>query len=201
MLATIRAPAGLASVRQLLVAHRYWRTKGIRSDLVILNVKAHSYAQELHDQLTTIAMASGEGGVLERPGGVFIRRADVLSAEDIALLRTTARIHVICDGVGLGEIVAANILNHAALARLGTDEASVDALPGVSGAVRSGEFDGSLASAHPNGFGGLTDASDFVVDVAGERVPPAPWANVIANPSVGFCITERGGGFTWAENS
>ena len=62
-------------------------------------------------------MASGEGGVLERPGGVFIRRADILSPEDIALLRTTARIHVICDGVGLGEIVAANILSHATLAR------------------------------------------------------------------------------------
>src|SRR6185503_2122311 len=28
VLATIRTPAGLASVRQLLVAHRYWRMKG-----------------------------------------------------------------------------------------------------------------------------------------------------------------------------
>ncbi|MGE5732051.1 MAG: glucoamylase family protein, partial [Gemmatimonas sp.] len=82
VLATVRASAGLASVRQLLVAHKYWRTKGIRSDLVILNAKPHSYAQELQDQLVTMAMASSEGGVIERPGGVFIRRADVLSAED-----------------------------------------------------------------------------------------------------------------------
>ena len=65
VLATIRAPAGLASVRQLLVAHKYWRTKGVRSDLVILNTKAHSYAQELHDQLTTIEMASGESSGTE----------------------------------------------------------------------------------------------------------------------------------------
>jgi hypothetical protein len=56
-----------------------------------------------------MAMASSEGGGLERPGGVFIRRADLLSADDVALLRTTARIHVLCDGVGLGEIVAANL--------------------------------------------------------------------------------------------
>ena len=91
VLATIRAVAGVASVRQLLAAHRYWRTKGIRSDLVILNAKPHSYAQELHDQLMTIAM-SGEGGVLEKPGGVFVRRADSLSAEETALLRATARI-------------------------------------------------------------------------------------------------------------
>ena len=32
-------------------------------------------------------------------------------------------------------------------------------------------------------------------------MPPAPWANVIANPRAGFIVTERGAGFTWAENS
>ena len=36
---------------------------------------------------------------------------------------------------------------------------------------------------------------------AATSVPPAPWANVIANPRGGFLVTERGGGFTWAENS
>jgi hypothetical protein len=34
--------------------------------------------RNFQDQLVTMAMASSEGGVLERPGGVFIRRADVL---------------------------------------------------------------------------------------------------------------------------
>jgi cyclic beta-1,2-glucan synthetase len=35
----------------------------------------------------------------------------------------------------------------------------------------------------------------------GDRVPPAPWSNVVATPHGGFVVTERGGGFTWAENS
>jgi len=52
-----------------------------------------------------------------------------------------------------------------------------------------------------NGFGGLTTAGDYRIDVVGDRVPPAPWANVIANPLGGFVVTERGGGFSWAENS
>ena len=42
---------------------------------------------------------------------------------------------------------------------------------------------------------------DYEIRVRGDRVPPAPWANVIANPHGGFVVTERGGGFTWAENS
>ena len=197
VLATIREPAGLASVRQLLVAHRYWRSKGIRSDLVILNTKTHSYAQELHDQLTTMAMSSGEGGVLERPGGVFIRRADLLTADDTTLLRAIARVHVACDGVGLGEIVAANLLDYAKRVRA----ESADFVGDADFAAHTLPEELSSVSPPPNGYGELTETGDYMIDVGGDRVPPAPWANVIANPDIGFCVTERGGGFAWAENS
>jgi cyclic beta-1,2-glucan synthetase len=37
--------------------------------------------------------------------------------------------------------------------------------------------------------------------VRGDLVPPAPWSNVVANPHGGFVVSERGTGFTWAENS
>ena len=33
------------------------------------------------------------------------------------------------------------------------------------------------------------------------ELPPAPWANVIANPEFGFLVSESGGGYTWAANS
>ena len=32
-------------------------------------------------------------------------------------------------------------------------------------------------------------------------LPPAPWINVVANPAVGFLISEGGAGYTWAGNS
>jgi len=197
VLATIRSPAGLASVRQLLVAQRYWRTKGIRADVVIVNTMAYSYAHELHDQLMAAAMASAEDGVLERPGGVFIRRAESVSPSDIALLRAIARIHVVCDGVGLGEIVAANVVAHSAR----VSGAVAVPPPRTIGAVRSPVVDPPPSSLHANGYGALTETGDYAVGVAGDCVPPAPWANIIANPAIGFCVTERGGGFAWAENS
>ncbi len=52
-----------------------------------------------------------------------------------------------------------------------------------------------------NGIGGLTADGDYRIHVHGDHIPPAPWANVIANPHGGFVVTERGGGFTWAGNS
>jgi len=60
---------------------------------------------------------------------------------------------------------------------------------------------GTPAEVPFNGFGGLTAEGDYEIHLAGDRVPPAPWANVIANPHGGFVVTERGGGFAWAENS
>ena len=30
---------------------------------------------------------------------------------------------------------------------------------------------------------------------------PAPWINVIANPTFGFQVSESGAGYTWSENS
>jgi cyclic beta-1,2-glucan synthetase len=32
-------------------------------------------------------------------------------------------------------------------------------------------------------------------------VPPAPWANVVANEHGGFIVSERGSGSTWAGSS
>ena len=52
-----------------------------------------------------------------------------------------------------------------------------------------------------NGFGGVTADGDYLVRVRGDDVPPAPWANVIANAQGGFLVSERGAGCTWVENS
>jgi cyclic beta-1,2-glucan synthetase len=52
-----------------------------------------------------------------------------------------------------------------------------------------------------NGFGGLDANGNYSIRVDDSRLPPAPWANVIANEQGGFCITERGAGCAWAENA
>ena len=192
VLGTINDVVGLPSVRQLLSAHQYWRSKGVRCDLVILNAKAPSYIQDLQDQITTMVVSSSEGGVIETPGGVFVRRADVLADDDVALLRAMAAIHIVCDGVGLGEIVGALDGQRGPSAGWGEP---------VPRAVRRAAPAADERAAQGNGYGALTDAHDYAIAVRGAHLPPAPWANVVANPNAGFCVTERGGGFTWVENS
>src|SRR5205823_4853400 len=52
-----------------------------------------------------------------------------------------------------------------------------------------------------NGLGGLTGDGDYEIRLRADLLPPAPWANVVANPHGGFVVTERGAGFAWAGNS
>ncbi len=52
-----------------------------------------------------------------------------------------------------------------------------------------------------NGIGGVTAEGDYLMRLQGDELPPAPWANVVANPHGGFIVTERGGGNTWSGNS
>ena len=53
-----------------------------------------------------------------------------------------------------------------------------------------------------NGIGGFAqDGREYVLHLDGDRQPPAPWINVIANPDFGFSVSETGAGSTWAFNS
>ncbi|MGH7584623.1 MAG: glucoamylase family protein, partial [Gemmatimonadales bacterium] len=105
LLATIDAEEGLPTLRQLLIAHQYWRRRGLAVDLVILNERPATYLQELADRIAVAIHAVGEAGVLDRPGGVFVRRRDLMHPEDLLMLRASARVHIACDGRSLGRIL------------------------------------------------------------------------------------------------
>ncbi len=53
-----------------------------------------------------------------------------------------------------------------------------------------------------NGFGGFSeDGREYITVPDVDRPTPAPWINVIANPSFGFQCATDGGGYTWFGNS
>ncbi len=53
-----------------------------------------------------------------------------------------------------------------------------------------------------NGTGRFdTGAREYAITLDGNRCTPAPWVNVVANPSFGFMVSAEGGGYTWSVNS
>ncbi len=182
-------------VRQLVQAHAFWRIKGLAVDLVIWNEDQSGYRQDLQDQIMGLIAAGTEAQVVDRPGGIFVRRPDQMSDEDRILLQTVARVVIDDSGGTLADQIE----------RRGRIEPSIPPLR----PVRGGPAETHIAIettrrdlTYFNGLGGFTpDGHEYVITTAPGRVTPAPWSNVLANPYFGTVVSESGGAYTWCENA
>jgi cyclic beta-1,2-glucan synthetase len=181
-------------VRQLIRGHEYLRLKGLTIDLVILNDHPPSYAQELQDGLLAMIRSSGSQGLQDKPGGVFLRRTDIMPEADRILLHAAARVVIVPERGTLAEQLTRREIEETLPADFvprGPQRAYSEA------AVETPEL------SFFNGLGGFSpDGREYVTILRAGQWTPAPWANVIANEhDFGFQVTETGGGYTWSVNS
>ena len=183
-------------VRQLLRAHEYWRLKGVPADLVILNAKGTSYAQDLQQSVEAMVRSSQSAVGHEthgEHGSVFMLREDLLPPQDLVLLRSAARVLILANRGTLSEQVV----------RLERSR------PGPVPPRRRPPREKSETLSPPaldlefwNGLGGFTpDGREYVTVLGKGQWTPAPWINVVANPAFGFQVSESGSGYTWSVNS
>jgi cyclic beta-1,2-glucan synthetase len=188
---------GTALVRQLLMAHEYWRMKQLAVDLVILNDRASSYIQDLQIALETLvrtSRSSVQPGAAPARGAVFVLRADLIPQGTRALLLSVARAVLVGRNGTLSEqldrpsVAVAPRVRAPSLARVPPAEA-VPRPPGVDL-----EFF--------NGLGGFAHGGrEYVTVLDPGRAIPAPWINVVANPRFGFQVSVEGASATWSLNS
>ena len=192
-------------VEEAVRAHAYWRRKGLRCDLVVWNEDSGGYRGETHDAILAAIARAGEDDLLDRPGGVFVRRVEQFAEADRNLVLALARV-VLSDKAGpLAEQVggpkrgktrpAAPPLVVQPRRKLAASAAAAEADPAAELRSRPGLL-------FRNGLGGFTpDGKEYVVTIAPETPTPAPWSNVIANDDFGTLVTESGGGYTWRTNA
>ncbi|MEJ7747282.1 MAG: glycosyl transferase family 36 [Luteimonas sp.] len=196
VLLKVGSQAGLERVDELLLAQRYWQSRRLGADLVLLNTSGDGAdalqkllderVQRQSEQLKSISgAASAEVFALcdsdlddaLRTGLASAARVVLDAAENMPDIHTDHR----------GSAAAPPFAASAAKAAEATPPAS-----GVARAPR--EFD--------NGLGGFIDAGRaYEITLDGERCTPLPWINVIANPCFGFVASAEGGGYTWSINS
>ncbi len=180
-------------VRQALLAHQYWRSKGFECDLVILNTKPSAYASELDGRLRMLLRTGHALQLQDRPAGVHLRVADQLPPEVANLLDSVSRAVLTGDSGPIGLQLSLRAV-HEAL----PDELTPTAAPASDPAPR---FERPVLE-DDNGYGGFDPATgEYVIVLEGERTTPAPWVNVLANPEFGALVSEAGIGCTWARNS
>jgi cellobiose phosphorylase len=180
-------------VRQLVRAHSYWRMKGLTVELVILHEDVSVYRQALQEQITSLISSGIEAQMLDKPGGIFVRRLEQIPHDDRTLLQAAARV-VLDDEKGtLAEQLQHRSVLEPVLPALAPTRARVG---GVPAPLPPREL------LFPNGFGGFTrDGHEYVITLQPGQMTPAPWVNVLANPYFGTVVSECGSAYTWVENA
>jgi cyclic beta-1,2-glucan synthetase len=203
--------ANIDLVRQLVQAHAYWRLKGLTVDLVIWNEDHAGYRQLLQEQIMGLIAVGVEAHVMDRPGGIFVRRVEQISDEDRILVQSVSRI-IISDRRGA---LAEQINRRGFIEKRGSRSGQIDRRSFIEKRVslfvptRIHRPELDTAAELPrldllfyNGLGGFTpDGREYIITTAHGHVTPAPWVNVLANPHFGSVISENGMAYTWSENA
>jgi cyclic beta-1,2-glucan synthetase len=187
----------LPLARQLLNAQEYWRLKGLRADVVILNEHPVDYLDEMQGMLSQLVQEPPWAGWLGKPGGLFLLRGDGMPEVDRRLLAAVARVVLIGE---LGDLVSQ-------LERPAAWQYDVHDVHDVPRSARLPVPEPAPPLPAPplvmeNGYGGFTpDGREYVVVLDGDRETPAPWSNVLANETFGTIVSSSGSAFTWNGNS
>ncbi|MCI4205464.1 GH36-type glycosyl hydrolase domain-containing protein [Dickeya dianthicola] len=186
----------LAEIASLIQAHHYWRLKGLPVDLVILNDSQGGYQQELHNRIMDLIGAVSATSQTDKPGGIFVRNGELLSAEDRLLLLSVAHILLDDRAGGLKEQ-----LNQRIQASVATQPTLI---PHVGLPVNQHEpwQPDTRDLLFFNGYGGFSaNGREYQITLADNAPTPAPWSNVLANAQFGTVISEAGQAYTWYENA
>ncbi len=194
VLVRIRDADRIDLVRDALQAHSYWRMKGLYVDLVVWNEDDSIYRQSLQDAIMDSLATSPASALLDRPGGVFVRRGEQMSEEDRSLLQTVARVVLQDDAGTLAEQVERRARIESAIPSFRPTKRRTDVIAAEESSPRDLTFF--------NGLGGFSrDGREYVTILKPDSATPAPWVNVIANAQIGTVISESGSAYTWVENS
>ena len=182
----------LPLIREVLVAHSYWRARGFQADLVILNQESPSYDHPLRLLLQRqIAAHSSQPGV-ERSGSVYLLDWHAIPEEHRTLILAVSNV-ILSGSRGSLQQQLLRTATRPSLPLLAPPNLPVKRLPEPLPFLELPYF---------NGIGGFTrDAREYAIYLKPETNTPAPWINVMANRNFGTAVSESGLGVTWHGNS
>ena len=98
VLATLETDEDLTGVTELLGIHRYWRARGVRSDLMILVSRSNQLLENLVTEFNSESDALRDGETFTHAGSVILEEMRSLGEMQLDALRAAARLEIACEG-------------------------------------------------------------------------------------------------------
>jgi cyclic beta-1,2-glucan synthetase len=186
----------LYMVKEVLAAYEYFRAKGIRIDLIILDKEENIYEQYVKEGI--------EGAILNKQmaflknNGIYILNSKTMKKEDKNLLRFRANLI----------LNARNGHIEAQLKEMEEDyiEQQVNiGIDSIDNYIEEDEIkiDENIESLkYYNEYGGFSaDGSEYIMKINKDNNTPIVWSHILANEKFGTVVTDNLGGYTWNDNS
>ena len=193
VLLIVKKESDIDYVRQLINAHEYWKVKGLRVDLVIINLQSVNYVQPLNDAIRDLISSSHARDKQNKPGGIFTQNEATMSVEDRELLMAIARMVI--------DPEKGSLLNQI---RNDDEVEELEELLSLEKLEYStGQYKVDIPNLeYFNEFGGFDlEKNQYVIKLRNSKNTPAPWINVMSNGEFGFHVSESGSAYTWYKNS
>ncbi|WP_027625800.1 GH36-type glycosyl hydrolase domain-containing protein [Clostridium lundense] len=189
----LRKEEDIEIARQMLKAHEYWSLKGLKVDLIMINLENTSYIQALQEAIRDLILSSHARDKENRAGGVFCYNKSTMTEEDIKFIISIGRLIIDPEK---GSI-------NAQLRRKESLEYNEDALNCSKLEFKEKNIKLDIPKLNYfNSLGGFNDEGDkYIIILDNYKNTPAPWINVISNGNFGFHISENGVSYTWYKNS
>lgn len=188
----------LKIVRRALLMQEYLRAHNLLSDLVIVNERSTSYAQDLQQALDTMCENARSRGQAKGPRQhIFTVRQDLTAQETYRALLSVAAIVMHTRNGDITEQLERALQRDDGAA----SAVAPDARRHLEGEVPPFPDQHGRDLAFWNGFGGFAENGDYLVRLRAGGSTPHPWINVISNDRFGFHVSSEGAGFTWSHNS
>ena len=221
-MAMVKTEEDMDLVRGMIKMHYYWKSKGLKVDLLIYNDEESSYEQPLQQNIISAVNLSKEGEILNKPGGIFIHNNSTMNKEirDFligisALYVDSSKGSIITQIRDIDKLEEDIDLRHKELNKIHKFTLPVDRenmeVNKKDLFVKTKEEDIKSYSTAKfnvenldfwNGYGGFDPVdSSYVIKLDNYKDTPAPWINVISNEDFGFHISEVGSAYTWCGNS
>ncbi|WP_426701547.1 GH36-type glycosyl hydrolase domain-containing protein [Rhodanobacter sp. Col0626] len=176
----------LPHAEELLLAQNHWRRQGLAVDVVLLDISTDAALQAALDPLVKAQQERLKSDDAWPKPEVFALQGTAISDDLRDGLMTVAR--VVLGGTGTAQVAEPPTADAPSAIRA-TTAATV---------VPSTDDEPEFA----NGIGAFVEAGRAYRIEPGEgRCTPAPWVNVMANPSFGCVVSAEGGGYAWSLNS
>ena len=202
-------------IEELVSAFDYYRSKKIKTDLVILNEESDVYEHFVKENINEVISNKQLDFLKNVSGGIFVLNKNEMEKEDIDAIEFKACIKIDASNGSLSYHL--KLLEEKAIVenKEKNNEKNSDKVIDINGKTGRAEINKNEEKESKeiiplkkedllfdNGFGGFSqNGKEYKIYKNEENKLPTLWSNILANKFFGTVITDNFGGYTWSKNS